>query len=118
MRTSRTHDRGLLFAALKAADLLPPDLDSVLNGASPIPEELPENVCVAAHALLAKASSRLVAVQIEDLVGMREQANLPGTVDEHPNWRRKLPVDLKEIPRTALFQDITRAVSRERPGPQ
>ena len=24
-----------------------------------------------------------------------EQANLPGTVDEHPNWRRKLPVALE-----------------------
>ena len=24
---------------------------------------------------------------------MEEQANLPGTIDEHPNWRRKLPVD-------------------------
>jgi 4-alpha-glucanotransferase len=46
---------------------------------------------------------------------MKKQANLPGTVDEHPNWRRKLPADLEEIPWMRLFQDITRAVSQERP---
>jgi len=27
---------------------------------------------------------------IEDLLGLEEQPNLPGTVDEHPNWRRRL----------------------------
>ena len=29
-------------------------------------------------------------VQLEDALGEIEQANLPGTTDEHPNWRRKL----------------------------
>jgi 4-alpha-glucanotransferase len=28
---------------------------------------------------------------IEDILGQEEQPNLPGTVDEHPNWRRRLP---------------------------
>ena len=32
----------------------------------------------------------VMMVQIEDVLGVAEQANLPGTVDEHPNWRRKL----------------------------
>lgn len=39
---------------------------------------------------LAASASRLVAVQAEDLLGAEEQANLPGTVLEHPNWRRRL----------------------------
>ena len=26
-----------------------------------------------------------------DALGVEEQANLPGTVDTHPNWRRRLP---------------------------
>ena len=29
-------------------------------------------------------------VQIEDVAGEAEQANLPGTTDSHPNWRRRL----------------------------
>jgi len=45
------------------------------------------------HALLADTPSRLVAVQIEDILGLVEQPNLPGTVHEHPNWRRRLPVE-------------------------
>ena len=28
---------------------------------------------------------------VEDLAGLVEQPNLPGTIDEHPNWRRRLP---------------------------
>jgi 4-alpha-glucanotransferase len=57
----------------------------------------------------------LVAVQLEDLVGMEEQANLPGTVDRHPNWRRKLPVSLEQLPRCGTFQSVIAAVAAERP---
>jgi len=46
----------------------------------------------ALHRFLAETPSRLVAVQIEDLLGRVEQPNLPGTVHEHPNWRRPLGV--------------------------
>lgn len=115
IRAGRAKDRLLLLAVLKDEGLLPQGLEPVLDGTSPCPQQLPQDLCVAAHTLLAKTSARLVAVQIEDLAGMKEQANLPGTGNEHPNWRRKLPLELEEIPRTNLFQEITRAVSRERP---
>jgi 4-alpha-glucanotransferase len=36
-------------------------------------------------------------VQTEDVVGEEEQANLPGTTDAHPNWRRRLSRTLDEI---------------------
>jgi 4-alpha-glucanotransferase len=26
------------------------------------------------------------------LLGQEDQPNLPGTITEHPNWRRRLPV--------------------------
>jgi len=29
--------------------------------------------------------------QLEDALGLDEQANLPGTIDTHPNWSRRLP---------------------------
>lgn len=41
---------------------------------------------------LAATPSRLVALQIEDILGLKEQPNLPGTTQEFPNWRRRLPV--------------------------
>jgi len=46
---------------------------------------------------LARTPSRLLAVALEDLLGVVEQPNIPGTVDEHPNWRQRLPVSLGEI---------------------
>ncbi len=114
MRAGRAHDRTLLLVALNSAGLLPREFEPVLSGALPMPIDLPLDLCTAMHALLARTASRLVAVQLEDLVGMQEQANVPGTVIEHPNWQRKLPMNLDEISGTALFRDIASVVSRER----
>jgi 4-alpha-glucanotransferase len=41
--------------------------------------------------------------------------NLPGTVDEYPNWCRRLPVALEELPRAPLWHEITAALRAERP---
>ncbi len=46
---------------------------------------------------LADAPSRLLIVSIEDLLGLKEQVNLPGTIDEHPNWRYRLPITLEDL---------------------
>jgi 4-alpha-glucanotransferase len=47
---------------------------------------------------LARTRSRLLCVGIEDLLGVIDQANVPGTIDQHPNWRRRLPVALEDWP--------------------
>jgi 4-alpha-glucanotransferase len=46
---------------------------------------------------LARTKSRLLAISLEDLLGVIDQPNIPGTVDEHPNWRRRLPLELDKI---------------------
>jgi 4-alpha-glucanotransferase len=51
----------------------------------------------AVAAFLARTRSRLLAISLEDLLGVVDQPNIPGTVDEHPNWRRRLPLALDEI---------------------
>jgi 4-alpha-glucanotransferase len=40
---------------------------------------------------LADTPARLLMIAIEDVLGVKDQINLPGTIDEHPNWRRRLP---------------------------
>ena len=45
---------------------------------------------------LARTQSRLLAISLEDLLGLVDQPNIPGTIDEHPNWRRRLPVAIDE----------------------
>ncbi|HWF96076.1 MAG TPA: 4-alpha-glucanotransferase [Xanthobacteraceae bacterium] len=46
---------------------------------------------------LAQTPARLLVVAIEDALGIRDQANIPATIDEHPNWRRRLPVQLEDL---------------------
>ncbi len=41
---------------------------------------------------LARTRSRLMAIALDDLLGVIDQPNIPGTVNEHPNWRRRLPI--------------------------
>jgi len=55
------------------------------------------NELAAVAAFLAQMPCRLVAIAIDDILGECEQINIPGTVDEHPNWRRKLPVALEDM---------------------
>jgi 4-alpha-glucanotransferase len=47
---------------------------------------------------LARTPARLLVIAIEDALGVREQANVPATIDQHPNWRRRLPVRLEDFP--------------------
>lgn len=49
------------------------------------------------HAALAAGRCRLMALQLEDALGVAQQVNVPGTVDEHPNWRHRLPVALEGL---------------------
>jgi 4-alpha-glucanotransferase len=46
---------------------------------------------------LADTPCRLLVISLEDLLGITDQVNLPGTVDEHPNWRQRLPIALEEL---------------------
>ncbi|HWG15938.1 MAG TPA: 4-alpha-glucanotransferase [Streptosporangiaceae bacterium] len=42
---------------------------------------------VALYAYLARTPSVLIGVSLPDAVGQRQPQNIPGTVDEYPNWR-------------------------------
>jgi len=64
---------------------------------------------------LARTRSRLLAISLEDLLGVIDQPNIPGTVNEHPNWRQRLPLSLEEIASAidvAALRDATAERSR------
>jgi 4-alpha-glucanotransferase len=83
-RAEADAERDRLVALLRAQGLI---------GASPTLEEL----ILALHAFLAATPSRLVAASPYDAIGEVRQPNLPGTVDEYPNWRIPLPVSLDDL---------------------
>ena len=62
-----------------------------------------------AHTYIARTPCKIALVQPEDMLEVLEQANLPGTVEEHPNWRRKLPLALEawaSDPRVAATTEV------------
>lgn len=61
------------------------------------PDARPPQIVQAIHRRLADAPSVLTALQIDDLMGQVEAQNLPGTIDEHPNWRRRMPVAVEDF---------------------
>lgn len=58
-------------------------------GGAPRPSN-PGKFADAAFASLAKTPCPIVLIPVEDFIGETEQPNIPGTIDEHPNWRRRL----------------------------
>ena len=103
----RVTERAQLLADLADAGLLPTP--------KPPPEAPSRGLVVAAHRLLARTPSRLLAARLADLVGEREPVNLPSTTDEYPNWRRKLAVPIENLADHPLLRDIAAALRAERP---
>lgn len=77
--------------------------------------ELPPRVLEAAYRFLAATPSRLLGVRLADLIGPEAQTNVPGTLDEHPNWRRRGSVPVEEIAVNPCFEAITAAMRASRP---
>jgi 4-alpha-glucanotransferase len=81
-RLQRTESRHFLWGALRHAE--------VACGEEPEPATT-DPVVDAAARYAAVTPCRLAILPLEDVLGVLDQPNLPGTVDEHPNWRRRLP---------------------------
>lgn len=103
-RGARTEEIEGLIAALLRERLIRPG-----QSRSAVPLE-------AILRFVARTPSRLLMVGIEDLLGVEEQANLPGTVDEHPNWRRRLPIDLAAVMTEKRVASAVAALNDERPA--
>jgi 4-alpha-glucanotransferase len=64
----------------------------VADGAPPDAGEGPR-IANAAVRYIAETASRLRLLPLEDALALEAQPNLPATVDEHPNWRRRYDGD-------------------------
>jgi 4-alpha-glucanotransferase len=108
----RRRDRRRLLDALIRAGVLPEVARARLLPREDEPLYEPE-LAEAIHRFLARSKSRLVLMQIEDVLGELEQANLPGTVDEHPNWRRRLGLSLDRILADPHFARLAAIITEE-----
>ena len=83
---ARQHDRLQLLLALEREDLLP--TETIIEDA--LQTELSEALLQALQIYLARSPSQLMMLQLEDVLGQIAQVNLPGTVDQYPNWQHKM----------------------------
>ncbi|MBD5633121.1 MAG: 4-alpha-glucanotransferase [Candidatus Eremiobacteraeota bacterium] len=71
-------------------------------------------LALCANRFLAKTPGRLLMVALEDVFGDGDQVNVPTTLDEHPNWRRRASVELELLAADPRFVALARALRRER----
>jgi 4-alpha-glucanotransferase len=86
----RDNDREMLLSALREQGLNPAHPGAPLE---PYTDELGH----ALHLYLARSTTALVALQIEDLLGMIDPVNVPGTDAEYPNWQRKVTASIEDM---------------------
>ncbi len=62
---------------------------------------------------LARTRTRIEAIALEDLLGVNDQPNIPGTIDEHPNWRQRLPATVETMA-SSIDRDALRMATADR----
>ncbi|KAF0117573.1 MAG: malQ [Rhodospirillaceae bacterium] len=113
LEESRDADRWFLRAALIDQGLVGEDfpIDAALN------QEQLETLVLAVHRYLAKSTSHFMLVNLDDLLLETTQLNLPGTVDEYPNWRRKLAQGVDALGKNAYLRTSAAAIDADRQAP-
>ena len=80
-----------MSAAATGACCGPPCRPAARRTAPPPPPSEPEGAVDAAIRHVGGAACALTLIPLEDALALPEQPNFPGTLDEHPNWRRRMP---------------------------
>lgn len=106
----RARDRDRLRSALQRESLAPP-----VGGSDKEPvTEMDEALARAIHTYAARTPCHVMVFQLEDLLGEQYQVNLPGTVAERPNWRRRISLTLEEIIQDTRTRDLCAVLRQER----
>ena len=109
----READRWKLLKALDESGLWPKDRyrkSDYLYG-----EAYPEGMAEAVNTFVASCPSRVFLAELENILEVDKRQNLPGVDrDKHPNWRRKLPIDLEDYPSNEMFIRNIKAIKSVR----
>ncbi|MBS0614154.1 MAG: 4-alpha-glucanotransferase, partial [Proteobacteria bacterium] len=107
--SERERDRFALLDALRGEALAPERPRDTIEPFDPA-------LAAAVHEYLARSASLLVALQLEDLLGMADPVNVPGTYWQYPNWQRKLSATLEQIARRGDIDAVLARVEAARRG--
>ena len=85
----REHDKADLLDKLKETGCLGADVQ--------MPAKADEILLAALHKYGVLSRSKLYAVQLENLLGVIDNLNVPGVTEGYPNWAQKMPVSLEDF---------------------
>ncbi|MGV2862630.1 4-alpha-glucanotransferase [Achromobacter sp. AGC39] len=84
-RADRLEERATLWRSVQAS--------SPTASTRPLPRQTPSAELLG---FVAATPCPLMLVTLEDLTGQLDQPNLPGTIDQHPNWRQRAPLSVND----------------------
>jgi len=102
---SRKQDKKCLFAALEDMNLI--NSKSVSSSKA---TKINNKLAIAVQQFLAMTPGRIQLIPLEDALRIKQQVNIPGTINEHPNWLQRLPFDLDEIWQRKLMKELVRVM--------
>jgi len=85
----RERDKQRILFALKSQGIISDDCQSE--------QKMTPELCLAIYHYLALTPCKLLLVSLDDIIGALNQQNMPGTVDEHPNWMQKTLLTYEEM---------------------
>lgn len=88
----RMIDKQALLNSLHRDHYLPPNYEG-----DALSMAMHDNLNFVIHRYLAESESQLIGIQLENLLSQEVMFNLPGTLDEYPNWSKKLAQPLESI---------------------
>lgn len=111
-RDERQEAKAALARRLAAERLI----EDATGGALAASDTLTPDLAAAVHRLVAATPSLIALVQADDLACERDAVNLPGTVDQRPNWRRKLTPGIDAVFTSPTAEAIMAAMAERLPG--
>ena len=109
-RQARVIDRQHLLSALDDMNVINMDKAPQLS-----PAKMNNELSLAVQKFLALAPSHIQLIPLEDALEITEQVNIPGTIDEHPNWLQKLPVSIEQLWHTKSVVNLSDTMNKARP---
>jgi 4-alpha-glucanotransferase len=109
-RHARAGERAMLIDALNDMQVI-----DLKNAPLQSPATMNTELSIAVQKYLAAAKSHIQLIPLEDAIECEEQVNIPGTIDQHPNWLQKLPVSIEDFFQTNSVNEIVKAMRQARP---
>jgi 4-alpha-glucanotransferase len=113
-RVERARERQRLLRALRREQLWPEDHSVETSDSPPPAPPYSAELARAIHVYLGRSRAALVTVQLEDMIGMLEPVNIPGTSTEYSNWTRRMTASAREIFAREDVRELAAAMSASR----